>query len=89
MVSERMVDRVIGTKCCAKCGRPVVVESYTIPGATQLLSMYDKCPAVHASPDGTPLEYHKCDNTTFISPKYEIKMKYGRPFEPELLKRMG
>jgi hypothetical protein len=51
--------------------------------------MYDKCPAVHASPDGTPLEYHKCDNTTFISPKYEIKMKYGRPFEPELLKRMG
>lgn len=87
MTSDRIVDRVIGTKRCAKCASPVVVESYTIPGAAEQLNGYVSCP--HRFLSETPSEYRMCGCMEFLPPKYEVKMKMRGPFPMhELLRRM-
>lgn len=88
MVSEMMVDRVIGTKSCLKCGYPVSVESYSIPEAKERLEKHINC-SNRFHVDGAPLnEYQVCGEMNFTDPKFEVKMKQSRPWVKEALKRM-
>jgi hypothetical protein len=91
MVEKYTVDRVIGTKVCRRCGYPVSVESYSIQEAKERLERIIFCSRFLGYDDekgGFPFTI-ECEHDLFTDPKFEVKMKMGKPWVSETLKRMG
>ena len=82
MSKEYIVDRVIGVKVCHKCGYPISVEGYDIPGSKRILDTYTVC----AHLDGNR-QY--CNGIHFTDPKFEVKMKPYKEWLNPLLRRMN
>ena len=84
MSEKYLVDRVIGTKVCRKCGYPVSVESYSIPEAKNKLERHITCHNSYCMRD-----YKKCEYNVFSDPKFEVKMKPYKEWVKPLMRRMS